>query len=125
MPLIAAKTHGWEPSTQAGANYWTYRYSTTLIHGIAALVKAVRKSPVEDITTPTLFIYSDHDQVVNPKVTDQVMRRWGSDIKHRICVARIENDKNHIIMGDIVHPENTELYTQEILTFLKSHSITK
>jgi esterase/lipase len=121
MPLVSGDTHGWVPSSDDGEKYWTYRYPITAIHGLTALVKAVSASRVESIEVPTLFLYSDFDKVVKARATDDIVRRWGAPIKHRIAVPAKPNDNNHVVTGDIVRPETTEQFTSEILVFLKHH----
>jgi len=121
MPLISGETHGWEPSNDGGAKYWTYRYPVKAIHLMTALVKSVRKSEVESISAPTLFLYSDADKVVNARFTDAIFRRWGSAVKHRIAVPGKENDNNHVVTGDIVRPEATNQFINDILNFLKQY----
>ena len=125
MPLLGGDTHGWEPSNESGAKYWTYRYPVRSIHTLAALVKEVRKSKVEQISAPSLFLYCDHDQVVNSRFTDAIMRRWGARTKHRISVPARANDNNHVVTGDIVNPTTTEQFTHDILTFLKTYVVQK
>ena len=83
-------------------------------------MKAVRDSPVEQIEVPTLFIYSDFDQVVKARHTDALMRRWGSPIKHRICPAPMVGDNNHVLTGAIVRPDSTERVSADILNFIKA-----
>ncbi|EAR09470.1 hypothetical protein MED297_02582 [Reinekea sp. MED297] len=123
LPRLSGPTYGWEPSNDLGAKYWTYRYPVSAVYGMAALVKAVRNSNLEAITAPTLFIYSDDDQVVSALYTDRAMKRWGADIKHRIAVAAKPNDNNHVIAGDIVRPEATEQRLADMMSFLKTNVI--
>jgi esterase/lipase len=125
MPLLSGKTRGWEPISEDGAKYWTYRYPMRVIYGLTALVTAVRKSDIESITTPTLFLYCDQDKVVNSRYTDAVVRRWGSPVKHRIAVPARPNDNNHVVSGKIVNPSTTEQFTADILSFIKSHITSK
>ena len=120
VSLVAGREHGWEPTNEGGKKYWTCRYPTRTLHQVAALVKAVRDSPVEQIEVPTLFIYSDFDQVVKARFTDALMRRWGSPIKHRICPPPMAGDNNHVLTGAIVRPDSTERVSADILTFIKA-----
>jgi esterase/lipase len=117
--LLAGRDHGLVPSNEGGKKYWTYRYPITALHQVAALVKAVRQSPVEHIEVPTLFIYTDVDRVVQARYTDAVARRWGSSIKHRITPPAKPNDKNHVLTGTLVRPETTAQVSADILSFLK------
>ena len=119
MFLLAGRDHGRVPSNEGEKKYWTYRYPTSVLHQVAALVKAVRQSPVEHIEVPTLFIYTDVDRVVQARYTDAVARRWGSPIKHRITPPAKPNDKNHVVTGAIVRPEKTAQVSADILSFLK------
>lgn len=123
MPFLAGESYGWTPTNEAGARYWTYRYPIAAIHGVAALVKAVRGSSLESISAPTLFVYSDDDKVVKARYTDRAMRRWGAQIKHRIAVSAKPDDNNHVIAGDIVRPEATEQFTADVLNFLKTQAV--
>ncbi|MDN3649098.1 alpha/beta fold hydrolase [Reinekea marina] len=123
IPLISKGVHSWEPSNEAGATYWTYSYPTSIVHDMNAFVKAVCKSKVEQINAPTLFIYSDHDVIVNSRKTDEVARRWGAEVKHRIAVPARANDNNHVITGDIVNPASTDMIHGEIASFLARHVI--
>jgi esterase/lipase len=125
IPLISKGTHGWEPANEASAIYWTYNYPTTIIHDMDAFVNAVCDSSVEHIETPTLFIYSDDDIIVNSRKTDAVARRWGAAIKHRIAFPARPNDNNHVITGDIVNPGSTKLVQNEIVSFLERHVVNK
>ena len=117
--LLAGRDHGWVPTNEGGKKYWTCRYPTRTLHQLAALVKAVRQSPVDHIEVPTLFIYTDVDRVVQARYTDAVARRWGSPIKHRITPPAKANDKNHVLTGAIVRPEKTAQVSADILSFLK------
>lgn len=123
MPLLTPKERVWQPSGELDAKYWTYRYPYSVVHGIAALASAVLRSPVEQVTAPTLFIYSDNDEVVDSRETDKVFKRWGSAVKHRISIQPIDGHKNHVITGDIVRPQTTDAVTRDSLLFLQSHVV--
>jgi esterase/lipase len=125
IPLITNGTHGWEPTSEAGATFWTYQYPTSVLHDMNALVRAVFRSRVEHIEVPTLFIYADEDKIVDAKKTDQIARRWGSAVKHRIAFPARPNDNNHVITGDIVNPDSTDMVKEEVMSFLKLHVIKK
>lgn len=122
LPLLSGETYGWEPESESSATYWTYRYPVSVLFGMNALVQSVQKSAIERITTPSLFLYSDHDRTVQSKLTDKVFRRWGARVKHRIAVPAVDDDTNHVTAGDITRPENNDMFISEILGFIKRHA---
>ncbi|MEJ2042591.1 MAG: alpha/beta hydrolase [Reinekea sp.] len=121
LPLFSGETYGWDPDNEGSAKYWTYRYPVTVLYGMSALVQVVRHSDVEQITTPSLFFYADNDQTVKSRFTDEVFRRWGAKVKHRIAVPEESAGSNHVTTGDIVRPTTTESFVSEILSFLNRH----
>jgi esterase/lipase len=103
--------------------YWTLNYPTRVLHELQALVKAVRRSDVDTITTPSLFLYSENDQVVNAKYTDRVFEKWGAPVKERYRVEGVEGQSNHVFTGDIVAPHRTETSIEQVLAFLDRQGI--
>ncbi len=123
LPFLSGPNHSWEPDNEAIARFWTYSYPVSVLFGLNVLVHSVRASDIESIVTPSLFMYSDEDDTVNSKQTDQVFRRWGSKVKHRIAVPAIEGNTNHVIAGNMTRPENNDLFTEEMLHFIKRHAV--
>ncbi|PTY36261.1 hypothetical protein BGP77_02825 [Saccharospirillum sp. MSK14-1] len=104
------------------ARYWTVRYPTKVLHELQALVQAVQRSDMGNIKAPTLFIYSDFDQVVDSRYTDKVFKRWGAP-RERVKVEELIGHSNHVVAGDLLAPENTVKTQQEILAFLRRQGI--
>lgn len=123
MRWIAGNEYGWEPAGELNGKYWTYSYPTRVLHELQALVVAVRKSDLESINAPSLFLYSTDDQVVSSKYTDRVYEQWGSAVKERIRIEGVEGESNHVFTGDIVAPHRTETSIEQVLAFLERHEI--
>lgn len=123
VPLVIKKEHSWEPAGELNGKYWTYRYSTRVIHELQALLEAVRNSPVEQVQAPSLFIYSDDDQVVDPRYIEVMRARMGSEVKQVIKVPGVPGESNHVITGDIVAPQSTGKSIEQVLDFLKQQGI--
>ncbi len=123
MPYIAGKEYGLKSEDEKLARRWTAPYPTTIIHDVAALVKAVRQSSLERITAPTLFLYCDFDDVVDAKYTDAAMHRWGSGIKHHISVPQNKSANNHVVTGDLLNPGTNQKFIKDILVFLNNYVI--
>lgn len=123
MPWLAGQEYGREPEGELSGKYWTSSYPTRVLHQLQALVVAVRKSRLDAITAPSLFLYSEDDQVVNARYTDRVYEKWGSEIKERIRIDGVDGESNHVFTGDIVAPHRTEDSIEQVLTFLKQQEI--
>ncbi len=124
-PKLFGTQYSWVPSNEGGEKYWTYRYPTSILHDLTALVRSVRVSSVECIEAPSLFIYSAKDRVVRSDVTDRMISRWGAPITHKIALKGQPNDKNHVIVGDIVNPSANEKVTKDVMTFIKTQIVDK
>jgi len=111
-----------QAENESVARYWTTRYPTKVVHELQALVRAVQRTDMRQVRTPTLFIYSDFDQVVDSRYTDKVYQRWGAE-RERIKMEALVGHSNHVIAGDLLAPENTVKTQQEILAFLERQGI--
>ena len=80
-----------------------------------SIVEGIDKS---GIATPALFIYSNEDAVVVPKVTATVAQQWGGPTK-TVIVTSSEDTYNHVIAGDIMSPGNNFLAVQAIVSWIK------
>lgn len=117
--LLIGPTRGFAPYNEGHAAHWTTRYPTSALLPMAALVKLSVNSPVEQIRTPALFVYSSLDQIVRPDKVRDVAGRWGGP--HEIFDAgRTDDPSNHVIAGDIMSPSTTGALADHTITWLKS-----
>ena len=116
--LIGAE-YRWEPANALQAKFWTWRYPAQALVPMMALVKLVRDSPLEDIRTPTLFIYSPKDQVVSPARIEQAFARIGAPVKQAHRVERSQDRAHHVLAGDILAPAGTDALLATMLGFLR------
>ena len=116
--LIGAE-YRWEPANALQAKFWTWRYPAQALVPMMALVKLVRDSPLEDIRTPTLFIYSPKDQVVSPTRIEQGFARIGTPVKQAYRVERSQDRAHHVLAGDILAPAGTDELLATMLGFLR------
>lgn len=122
LPYVAGSYREVEAPNEFVARYWTLRYPVKVLHELQALVQAIQRSDMQKVTAPTLFIYSDFDQVVDSRYTDKVYQRWGAK-RERIKVEELVGHSNHVIAGDLLAPENTAKTRQAILAFLARQGI--
>ncbi|CDZ52953.1 alpha/beta hydrolase [Neorhizobium galegae] len=104
--LLLGESRGFTPYNDRHAAHWTTRYPTSALLPMAALVKLSVESPVEQIKTPALFLYSSLDQVIRPDKVREVAGRWGGP--HALFdVGKTGDPGNHVIAGDIISPTTT------------------
>ena len=84
-----------------------------------ALVKNVRESPLESITTPTLVLYSPQDQVVEPGETERAFARLGAARKRLQAVTDSADRSSHVLAGDILAARDTARVRAWIMEFLE------
>ena len=74
------ETRSWEPTNELHARYWTTEYPVDAIVTLMSLVDLVTNSDLSTMTTPTLVMYSEADQVID---VDMIKRRFaelGADL---------------------------------------------
>ena len=119
VPLIIGKQYSWEPKDELQARYWTTSYGVQVLSQLQALLNWADKQDYAAMQVPILFIHNHKDKVVDPRAADRVFAAWGGFKKH-VEVFASDDVNNHVIVGDIMHPENNEVVVQNILAFLQS-----
>jgi len=108
-----------EPGNEAQAKYWTYRYPSSALVPMVALVKLAADLPPEQQQLPTFFAYSTLDDTVDAAViADYYQRLQGP--KQRLIIDDNPEDARHVILGDIMAPKNNETAVAEISSFLQA-----
>lgn len=104
--LLLGQSRGFTPYNDRHAAHWTTLYPTSALLPMAALVKLSVESPVEQIKTPALFLYSSLDKVIRPDKVREIAGRWGGP--HALFdVGKTGDPVNHVIAGDIISPATT------------------
>ncbi|CDZ38995.1 Alpha/beta fold family hydrolase [Neorhizobium galegae bv. officinalis] len=117
--LLLGESRGFTPYNDRHAAHWTTRYPTSALLPMAALVKLSVESPVEQIRTPALFLYSSLDQVIRPDKVREVAGRWGGP--HELFdVGKTGDPGNHVIAGDIVSPATTGPLADRTIAWLQT-----
>lgn len=87
---------------------WTPRYSVRAYVPMAEAVRAVRRADLDGIRVPTLFAFSEADQIVDPHLTTAVMRRWGGPVRRLAMQPGPGDDPSaHVLAGDAKSPGQT------------------
>jgi len=118
VPLLVGPEYSWTPINPAHAKYWTHRYPSTALVTMMGLVKYVRESDLKSIEKPVFVIYSPNDQVVNSEEVERRFAQFGSDAKEIYPIVDSGNPENHVLAGDILAPNNTQVVRDLILRFI-------
>ena len=117
-PLLLGSEYSWTPQNAGHAQYWIHSYPSTALVTMMGMVKFVRESDLESIEKPVLLIYSPNDQVVNSAEVERRFKQIGSDIKEIQPILDSGNPENHVLAGNILAPNNTEVVKELILDFI-------
>ncbi len=106
------------PGSVAEARYWTLDYPTIALIPMMGLVQLVRHSPLEEIRSPTLVIYSLEDRTVDPRETERAFVRLGASRKKLVPFADRVTASHHVLAGTILAPANTDRMADIIIDFI-------
>ena len=115
--LIIGPEREFTPVNDLHGKFWTPKYPTDAVLPMAALTKLAREAMVENIKTPTLFIFAMTDKVVQPSLTKERIARWGGKTD-TLIVENPEDPYQHVIAGDALSPGKTEEVTKKALEFV-------
>jgi len=117
--LLLGPRRGFVPLNALHASYWTSDYPVSALLPMAALVKEVRGLLFEKIGTPVLFIQSTKDQVVDPRQTARIAKRWGGPAA-RLDPGDIGDPYGHVIAGDALSPKTTAAIATDIIKWFSN-----
>ena len=109
IPALAGEWYEWEPFNDAQRKFWTWRYKSTAIFPMMSLLKVVNNLDLSTLKTPTLWLYSENDQVIQPELIAEAAEAWGGpkQIEKRV-VGPDDSPSSHVIAGDILSPSQTD-----------------
>ena len=118
---VVGKTRSFAPINDGHSAYWTTSYPTEALYPMADAVRAVRHADLSQITTPAMFVMNEADTVVHPKLTREVIARWGGPTTEDIVIPGPGDDVNgHVMAGDVFSPNQTEPLARRISAWLKT-----
>ncbi len=120
LPLMAGRDRSFPARSPEHERFWTTSYPSVAAMPMAALVKTVMGLDVGKAQIPTLFWFSQKDQVVRPDLTVDVAKRWGGPVQVLNRDPGPEDDPYaHVIAGDVMSPGQTDVAVNDILLWFK------
>jgi len=119
-PLLAGEVLSWPPANALHAQYWTLSYPVISLIPMMGLVKTVRDADFNTLTQPFLFVFSAHDKLIDVQRTENIFNQLASSYKQKIVFEHSQDADNHILAGDALSPDSTELLAQQIIQYIKS-----
>jgi pimeloyl-ACP methyl ester carboxylesterase len=120
--LLIGPERGFEPQNEAQAKYWTERYPTEALLPMFRLLKFIKRVPASDISQPVLAIYSPNDTVVDAQYTEELLAQLPESQLTRFVVEGADDPKQHVLAGDILSPNTTEIVAATISDYLQQRS---
>lgn len=120
--LIVGPERSFPARNEKQAALWTTSYPTVALLPMAKLVDLAYKTRVESIQIPSLFVFSDHDKVVRPDLTHEIVSRWGGP-HEMVVVEKTDDTDSHVIAGDSLSPSTTDDLANKIVDWLRSSKI--
>ncbi len=116
--LIQGKRRRWEPSNEGQRKYWTYDYPIESLLPMMALVRLARDTDLRRHQTPTLIIYSQKDQVLDPRLIEARFPLLASKHKKLLPFNTSSDPSSHVLAGDILSPRTTQPLFDATMAFL-------
>ncbi|MBP7284372.1 MAG: alpha/beta hydrolase [Leptospiraceae bacterium] len=113
--LVYGDIRSWEPHNEAVAKYWNHTYRWEALTPMMVLVEYVQTIPLEKIHTPTLFLYTEQDKVID---TNEIVKKFDSVGTKDKILLNLKQVPDHVMAGNIRSPETTPLLHLEIMKFL-------
>ncbi len=108
-----------EPENAQVAKFWTPRYPVDALLPMAAIVDVAADLPPEQQTIPTFMVYSNLDTTVDATVSNDYFERLNV-AKDRLIIDDPDATSNHVIIGDIMAPEQNQPTIDATIGFLSS-----
>lgn len=97
---------------------WTGTYPTRSLLPMIAATRIVRKLDHSQITCPSMLVWSPLDEVVHTQTTRDVFDSFRAAQRDELVLTTQHDPRNHLLTGDIMAPNNTDLTVSRVTEFL-------
>jgi len=120
--MVAGETRSWTPSNEKQARFWSTTYPMDAVVEMMRLVRFVRDKLPLRLEQSLLVFYSPADQVVDTERIQQAFGQIDSPHARLIEIPQSGDPSNHVLAGDIMSPENNDVLTAAIVSFVTEHA---
>lgn len=113
-----------EAYSEAHAKYWTLRYPTEALLPMMGMVKVARKNDPSLCNQPVFVTYSPHDDTVSASKIQQFCQSLKCN-KRILKIDAPEDLSQHVIVGDILAPQNNRRVTDAVIDFIETEVVNK
>jgi alpha-beta hydrolase superfamily lysophospholipase len=117
--VVVGPERCFEPTRPLQERHWTTCYPPRALLPMMALVDHIRSLEAGVLDVPTLVVYSSGDRIVDPAETQRVVERLSDGSAVMRAVEGAGDPDQHVIAGEIMSPETTEVVRSLALDFLE------
>ena len=120
--LMLGDTRTWEPRNDQQARYWSTSYPTQAIVEAMRLVDLAHSRLPQQLEQSLLALVSPNDGVVSPRLMREALAEISAPRKELLEFDEVGDQKNHVLAGDILSPDNTAAAVTAIVDFVRNGS---
>ncbi len=118
LRLFYGPTRSWEAENELQARYWTTSYPTRTIVEVIRVVDRAREKILSSATPRVQMIYSPDDKVISTAELRSAFEIVRSPQKELYEVPDTFSPSAHVIVGDIIAPDNTAPIAEKASDFI-------
>jgi alpha-beta hydrolase superfamily lysophospholipase len=118
LRLFVGEYRRFIPVSELQERYWTCTQHTDGLLAMMGAVLLAQSADLSRVTTPTLVLYTEKDDVVSAPEIKGVFERLGSRIKEIHCIA---NARHHVLAGAATCPEAVDEVQGIMAGFISAH----
>lgn len=118
--MVFGKYRVWEPRNEGERTYWTWTQPPEALFSMIETIRYVRdETDLSAVVAPSLYVYSDGDQVVDHERGLETFARMGAAMKETHRVTSPGDPYGHILAGDIIAPGDTAAMAERLVAFVQ------
>jgi esterase/lipase len=117
--IVTGGTRSWEPYNELQDRYWTTSYPINASIEVMRLVKYANQKWPRTIAQNLLMFVSPHDTVVQPEAAHAAFDGLDAPRKKLVEIRERGEASNHVVVGDVLWPENNDRFVREIVDFVR------
>jgi alpha-beta hydrolase superfamily lysophospholipase len=115
--LVVGQYRESEPISEAHAAYWTNRYPISALLPMMGMVKLAMRYPAQHCKVPVHVTYSTNDDTVSVEKIKEFCALLPANCE-TLEITQPAGASQHVIVGDILAPENNRTVTAAVISFL-------